>query len=140
MLIQITPSDGVPIYRQIMNQVKYAIASGKIQTGEELPPIRVLAERLSVNPNTIAKAYNDLESEGVVVKRHGAGTFVADQQSPLARREQRKILVERIDQILAEASQLDFSIDEVVETLKKRHAMLVKTQSVSIAKGKSHAG
>ena len=70
-------SDGVPIYLQIVNQVKYLVAVGRLAPGEELPPIRVLAEKLVVNPNTVARAYRELEAAGVVEKRRTAGTFVA---------------------------------------------------------------
>ena len=64
MWIHISPNDGVPIYLQIVNQVKYLLASGRLAAGEELPPIRVLAERLVVNPNTVARAYRELETAG----------------------------------------------------------------------------
>ena len=76
MDISINLTDGVPIYRQIVNQVKYLVASGLLQPGEELPPIRILALRLKVTPNTIVKAYGDLEISGVIQKRQGSGTFV----------------------------------------------------------------
>ena len=76
MRIHISSSDGVPIYLQIVNQVKYLVASGRLAPGEELPPIRVLAEKLVVNPNTVARAYRELEAAGVVEKRRTAGTFV----------------------------------------------------------------
>lgn len=126
MHIEISLQDGVPIYRQIVNQVKYQIASGRVRPGEELPAIRVLAEQLSVTPNTIVKAYSELESEGIVYKRRGAGTYIADLRSPLARKEQRRILAQRADALLAEASQLDFTLDEVLDLLRKRHAVLVR--------------
>ena len=86
MELHISTNDGVPIYLQIVNQVKYLVASGRLGPGEEIPPIRGLAEQLVVNPNTVAKAYHELEREGVVTKRHGAGTYVSDNGSPLARR------------------------------------------------------
>ena len=86
MQIHISATDGVPIYQQIVNQVKYLIASGRLAPGEEMPPIRVLAERLLVNPNTVARAYRELESAGVVEKRRTAGTYVSDAGSPLARK------------------------------------------------------
>ena len=73
MDITITLTDGVPIYRQIVNQVKYLVASGLLQPGEELPPIRTLALQLKVTPNTIVKAYGELETSGVVHKRRGSG-------------------------------------------------------------------
>ena len=110
----------MPIYLQIVNQVKYLVASGRLAPGAEMPPIRVLAERLLINPNTVARAYRELEVAGVVVKRRTAGTFVSDNGSPLARRERLRILTERIDALLAEARQMDFSIDETVQLLRQR--------------------
>jgi GntR family transcriptional regulator len=127
--IEISLQDGVPIYRQIVNQVKYLIASGRLHAGEELPPIRTLAEQLLVTPNTVVKAYGELETSGLVVKRRGAGTYVADVASPLAKKEQRKILIQRADALLAEARQLKFSYDEVLELLQKRQAELEKSIS-----------
>jgi GntR family transcriptional regulator len=117
-------NDGVPIYLQIVNQVKYLVASGRLAPGEELPPIRVLAERLVVNPNTVARAYRELEQDGVVVKRRTAGTYVSDGGSPLARRERLKILTERIDALLAEARQMDVDTEEVIHLLRQRDLLL----------------
>ncbi len=85
MQIHITPRDGVPIYLQIVNQVKYLVAAGRLSPGEELPPIRTLAEELTINPNTVARAYRELEAAGLVEKRRTAGTYVSDGGSPLAR-------------------------------------------------------
>jgi GntR family transcriptional regulator len=118
--LHISPADGVPIYLQIVNQVKYLVASGRLAPGEELPPIRALAERLIVNPNTVARAYRELERAGVVEKRRTAGTYVSDAGSPLARRERVKILTERIDALLAEARQLGVATEEVLELLRRR--------------------
>jgi GntR family transcriptional regulator len=118
--LHISQSDGVPIYLQIVNQVKYLVASGRLSSGEELPPIRVLAEQLLINPNTVARAYRELELAGVVEKRKTAGTFVSESGSPLARRERVKILTERIDALLAEARQLGIKLDDVVELLRRR--------------------
>jgi len=124
MDIHISPHDGVPIYLQIVNQVKYLVASGRLAPGDELPAIRVLAERLVVNPNTVARAYRELEVAGVVEKRRTAGTYVSDAGSRLARRERLKIVVERIDALLAEARQLGIGTDEVVELLRQRDDIL----------------
>jgi len=77
MQLHLSPRDGLPIYRQIVNQVKYLVAAGRLASGEELPPIRALAEQLVINPNTVAKAYRELEHEGVIELRHGAGAFVS---------------------------------------------------------------
>ena len=120
MQIHLSAADGVPIYTQIVNQVKYLIASGRLTPGEELPPIRVLAERLVVNPNTVARAYRELESAGVVEKRRTAGTYVSDLGSPLALRERLKILTERVDALLAEARQLGIGVEEVVDLIGVR--------------------
>ena len=124
MDIHISPHDGVPIYIQIVNQVKYLVAAGRLEPGEELPAIRVLAEQLTVNPNTVARAYRELEMTGVVEKRRTAGTYVSATGSPLARRERLRILTERIDALLAEARQLGIHTDEVVELLRQRDEIL----------------
>ena len=124
MDIHISPHDGVPIYLQIVNQVKYLVASGRLAPGEELPAIRVLADRLVVNPNTVARAYRELEVAGVVEKRRTAGTYVSDAGSPLARRERLKILTERIDALLAEARQLGIRTDDVIDLLRQRDDVL----------------
>jgi GntR family transcriptional regulator len=120
MDIHISPHDGLPIYLQIVNQVKYLVAAGRLAPGEELPAIRVLADRLIVNPNTVARAYRELEIAGVVEKRRTAGTYVSAAGSPLARRERLKILTERIDALLAEARQLGIRTDEIVELVRRR--------------------
>src|SRR5712692_3989064 len=124
MQIYITTSDGVPPYLQIVNQVKYLVASGRLEPGGELPPIRALAMRLRVNPNTVARAYRELETAGVVVKRSTTGTYVSEAGSPLARRERLRIVTERIDALIAEARQLGFETDEIVDLLRQRDAAL----------------
>jgi len=78
MLFRPNSSSGVPIYLQLMEQVKHAVETGALRPGEQLPGIRPLAEELVINPNTVAKAYRELEHEGVIELRHGAGAFVAD--------------------------------------------------------------
>jgi len=122
--IHITLTDGVPIYRQIVNQVKYLIASGRLVPGDELLPIRVLAEQLLINPNTVARAYRDLETAGILTSRRGAGTYVSDRGSPLAREERNRILSERIDGLLAEAEQMDIGIDKVIDLVHSRNKVL----------------
>ena len=124
MQLHITPHDGVPIYVQIVNQVKYLVASGRLAPGEELPPIRALAFQLLVNPNTIARAYLELERAGVINKRHGSGTYVSDTKSPLARRERVKILTQRADALLAEAQHMDIDLDEILDLLRERHGTM----------------
>jgi GntR family transcriptional regulator len=124
MQIHITPNDGVPIYLQIVNQVKYLVAAGRLAPGQELPPIRVLAEQLLINPNTVARAYRELELAGVVDKRRTTGTYVSATRSPLARRERLKILTQRIDALLAESRQMDVDLDELLDLIRQREAAM----------------
>src|SRR5262245_47262259 len=121
MQIHISANDGVPIYLQIINQVKRLIASGRLAAGDELPPIRVLAEQLVINPNTVARAYLELERAGAVMKRQGAGTYVAEKLSPLSRKEKLRVLAERADALLVEAGHLDIELPEVIELIRDRH-------------------
>jgi GntR family transcriptional regulator len=124
MHLHLSPNDGVPIYLQIVQQVRYLVAAGRLVAGEELPPIRVLADQLRINPNTVARAYRELETAGVVTKRRTAGTYVSDAGSPLARRERLRILTERTDALLAEAYQLGFDLETVVALLRQRDQAL----------------
>lgn len=77
MWLRPNPNSGIPIYLQLMDQVKHAVATGALQPGDQLPGIRPLAEEMVINPNTVAKAYRELEHEGVIELRHGAGAFVS---------------------------------------------------------------
>ncbi len=120
MQLHITTSDGQPIYRQIVQQIKLLAASGRLSPGDELPPIRKLAEELVINPNTVARAYRELESAGILESRQGSGTRVAANGSPLNQREKTRLLAERADALLAEARQLGADFDEVLALLKKR--------------------
>jgi GntR family transcriptional regulator len=122
--IHLSRRDGVPTYLQIVQQVKHLIASGRLQAGEELPPIRVLAQQLLINPNTVARAYRELETAGIVAKRSTTGTYVSEAGSPLARRERLRILTERIDALLVEARQLNIDIDEILDLLRQRDKAL----------------
>jgi GntR family transcriptional regulator len=120
MQLHLTPRDGLPIYRQIVNQVKYLLAAGRLAPGEELPAIRTLAEQLVINPNTVARAYLELERAGLVTKRQGSGTYASDTRSPLRRGERLRLLTERADALLAEARHLEIEIGEVLELLRER--------------------
>jgi GntR family transcriptional regulator len=124
MRIYITPGDGTPIYRQIMNQVKYLVSSGRLKPGDELPPIRTLAQQLVINPNTVARAYRELESLGLLNSRQGSGTRVAEGGSPLAQKEKERILADRVDALLAEAAHLGFGLEDVLKRVRTRHAAM----------------
>lgn len=130
MDITINLSDGVPIYRQIVNQVKYLVASGLIKPGEELPPIRTLALQLRVTPNTIVKAYGELEISGVIHKRRGSGTFVSEgRPQQVTLRERRRVIEQRIDALLAEAHQLSFTEDDILRMVRERRATMDGTSA-----------
>ncbi len=136
MDIKINLADGVPLYRQIVNQIRYMVASGLLEVGEELPPIRTLALQLKVTPNTVVKAYGELEAAGVVRKRHGSGTFVSDSgPSRLATRERRRIIEQRIDALLAEARNLDFSLDDLFKAIQRRQALMTGKTATDKASG-----
>src|SRR4051812_32374669 len=119
MQLHVSTADGVPIYQQIVTQVRYLVAAGRLQPGEELPPIRVLAEQLTVNPNTVARAYLELERAGVVNKRHGSGTYVAETRASVPTREKIKILGRRVDALLTEARHLDVELPDVIKLLRE---------------------
>ncbi len=129
MRLHISSSNGVPIYLQILNQIKYQVASGRLAPGEQMPTVRKLAEDLTVNPNTVARAYRELVQAGVLSARQGAGVFVTNGGSPLARREQLRILNERMDALLAEAQQMNFDFDQLLELMRQRSERMRSLES-----------
>lgn len=124
MEIRLSTTDGVPVYRQIVNQVKYLIASGRLQPGQELPAIRALAERLVINPNTVVHAYAELAKEEVVICRHGSGTYVADGAARTPSGSATEALVPKVDSLLTDAAHLKVGVDEVVALVRDRHQLL----------------
>ncbi len=108
--VRISPADGRPIYRQLVEQIKRLVATGRLGPGPQLPPVRRLAEQLAINPNTVARAYRELESVGTVSSRTGSGVFIGDTASPFSDDEKVRLLNERIDLLLTEARQL--GVDE----------------------------
>lgn len=122
MRITISPSDGVPIYLQIVQQVRRLVAAGELEEGEELPSIRTLAEQLVVNPNTIARAYRELETAGVVTFSRGMGTFVAATDLRSVSEERQSILAENIDQLLADSRALRVPFEELLDLIRIRNS------------------
>jgi GntR family transcriptional regulator len=120
MMIQINFKSGKPVYLQVVDQVKAAAASGALQAGEPLPSIRPLAEELRVNRNTIAKAYTELESQGVIETLAGKGCFLKGNNSPLKKDVRRKLLIEEIDQAIVQAHHLQVSRSEFLELARQR--------------------
>src|SRR6185437_11976117 len=115
MLFQIDFKAGKPVYLQLVDQVRYAAASGMLRPGEPLPGIRPLAEDLRVNRNTIAKAYTELESQGVIETIPGKGCFLKPNNSPLKKEIRRKLLTEEIDQVVVQAHHLQIPAEEFLE-------------------------
>jgi len=120
MLLQINFKSGKPAYLQIVDQVKAAAASGALQPGEALPSIRPLAEELRLNRNTVAKAYSELESQGVIETLPGRGCFLKENHSPLRKEIRRKLLIEEIDQAIVMAHHLQVSGAEFLKLIQER--------------------
>jgi len=104
--LQIDAHSGVPVYRQMMDQVKYYVASGALQPGDQLPSIRELAQKLSINPTTVVKAYGELQHAQVIEMVHGKGVFVADRSVRMSDRERDKALRRIARQLAVEAAQM----------------------------------
>ena len=121
MIFQINFKTGKPVYLQLVDQIKAAAASGALRPGEGLPSIRPLAEELRLNRNTIAKAYAELESQGVIETVVGKGCFVRDNgNSPLKKDLRRKLLVQEIDQVVVQSHHLQVPRPEFVELVNER--------------------
>jgi GntR family transcriptional regulator len=112
------PTGGVPFYRQIILQVEMAIADGRLGAGAKLPTVRGLAVDLQINPNTVARAYNELEIRGVVTTQQGTGTFISEQQIDLSAEERQQILSRLVHSFLGGAASYGFSVDEIAAYLQ----------------------
>src|SRR5665647_731679 len=120
MLLQIDFKSGKPVYLQLVDQVRYAAASGGLRTGEPLPSIRPLAEELRVNRNTVAKAYAELESQGVIETIPGKGCFLKESNSPFTKSARQKILTKEIDEAVVAAHHLQVNRDAFLALVKER--------------------
>jgi GntR family transcriptional regulator len=120
MRIDLSRGDGLPIYQKIVNQITHQVASGRLSPGTEMTPIRTLADQLVVNPNTVARAYRDLERAGILTTRRTAGTFVADDGTDAARVAALALLTDCIDALVAEARQMNVGVEELLDLVKRR--------------------
>lgn len=120
MRFRIDPKSGVPIYRQIIEQVKFAVARGDLEAGERLPTVRQLAVDLSVNPNTVIRSYRELEIEGVVETQQGSGTFVGRERPGIDDLERQRMLNQILTELLARAASYGFSLEEILDGLSRR--------------------
>lgn len=120
MLFQLDFKSGKPVYLQLVDQIRYAAASGGIRAGEPLPSIRPLAEELRVNRNTIAKAYAELESQGIIETVPGKGCFLAANNTPFTKGVRQKLLITEIDEAIVTAHHLQVDRDAFLKTVDER--------------------
>jgi len=120
MQFQCDTTSRTPIYRQLIDQIRRAIARGKLKPGDRLPSVRQLSRDLVVNPNTIARAFTELEREGTIVTQQGRGAFVAEPQIDLTKKARRKQLIEKLDELFVEAVHLGFTDDELLSMVQSR--------------------
>ena len=116
----IDSKSGVPFYRQIIEQVKFAIARSDLEPGDRLPTVRQLAVDLSINPNTVIRAYRELEIEGVIETHQGSGTFVGNRRPEIDHLEKQRMLDQILTELLARASAYGLSLEDVLEGLRQR--------------------
>ena len=110
---------GVPFYKQIILQVEYAIADGRFITGDQLPTVRSLAVDLKINPNTVARAYNEMEIRGIVNTQQGTGTFIGDKEIRLTEVEREGMLESLVRPFVSKATSYGFQADEVVSAVRE---------------------
>ena len=115
MQIRIDNASNRPVYRQIIDQIKRDIALGRLNKDEKLPTVRQLAAQLAINPNTIAKAYRQLESEGIIVTRPGSGAFVANLDSSLSRAVRKRLLSDELERIAVDAFHMQIDAETLLE-------------------------
>ncbi len=111
---------GVPFHRQIVDQIRYGIASDRLMPGEQLPTVRALAVHLQVNPNTVRKAYSELEILGILDTQQGTGTFVSHQQVEIGEDEKKRMLRQICDELVARGNQYGFTVKEIVTYMQRR--------------------
>jgi GntR family transcriptional regulator len=116
MLLRLNPASGVPLYAQLVEQVKHAIETGAMRSGEQLPSVRQMAEELLINPNTVARAYRELEYEGVIELKHGSGAFIRQSIVPRAKLMQKAHAV--VKSALDQLESLDLGEDEIRRLLE----------------------
>ena len=111
---------GVPVYRQLIDQVRTAIASGSLAAGDQLPTVRQLAVDLSINPNTVMRAYRELEIRGILETQQGTGTFISHQKVKRDDVEHRRLLSQMVSEIVSRAGAAGFTLEELLEELHER--------------------
>ena len=120
MQIQINNASDRPVYQQIIDHIKRDIALARLKSGEKLPTVRQLAAQLAINPNTIGKAYRQLEQEGIIVTRPGTGAFVTETNTTLSLSVRRKIICEDIERLIVEAIHMQIERETLVRWFGER--------------------
>lgn len=110
---------GVPVYRQLIDQVQAAIATGALKTGDQLPTVRRVAVDLAINPNTVARAYREMELRGILDTQQGTGTFVADNPTETTPAERRRQLVQLTTEFVARAGSAGFTVRDLLRALNQ---------------------
>jgi GntR family transcriptional regulator len=136
MLIQLNFKSGKPVYLQVVDQVKAAAASGALRTGEPLPSIRPLAEQLRVNRNTVAKAYTELEGQGVIETIVGRGCFLKENHTPFRKDVRLKMVAEEVDAAIVQAHHLRVEEKEFLDLVKERLEVFEQTNRAHEARAK----
>jgi GntR family transcriptional regulator len=136
MLIQLNFKSGKPVYLQVVDQVKAAAASGALRTGEPLPSIRPLAEQLRVNRNTVAKAYTELEGQGVIETVAGRGCFLKENSTPFRKEVRLKMVAEEIDAAIVQAHHLRVEEKEFLALVRERLETFEQTNRAHAAEAK----
>ncbi|MFP4443823.1 MAG: GntR family transcriptional regulator [Spirochaetia bacterium] len=119
LTFNLDPKSGVPYYKQIIQQVEMAVADGRLKYGSQLPTVRGLAVDIQVNPNTVARAYNELEIRGIVNTQQGTGTFISNKKISLSQIEKLQILSRICKEFYTKLTSYGFSLDEALELLKE---------------------
>jgi len=120
---RLDPKSGVPFYKQIVDQIRYGIASGLLKVGEQLPTVRSLAVELQINLNTVTKAYKELEIQKVLETQQGTGTFIGSLTVSIPEKERRRKLKSICSEFVSIASSYGFSVSEVIEQLKQENGV-----------------
>ena len=129
MFLHIQPSDGLAIYDQVVRQVKFAVASGAVRTGEFIPSVRELAKELAINPNTVSRAYRQLQDDGVLETVRGTGLAVAKGAAQLCRKQRRELVGQRIREALVEATRSQLTDDELRRLVERQLNEVLREES-----------
>ena len=129
-MFRLDPRSGIPIYQQVVEQIKHLVANGRLRPDEQLPTVRQLAVELRVNPNTVARAYTQLAEEGVISTQQGRGTYVLESPPPAdQRRVRREKLLAGVESFLRDLERLGYTSEEIEKVWSDRFAVWQRAQS-----------